>query len=95
MKLAIPHFNELCLTTPKNDFTLAWEFLPEKPKTEPAPTKSQGHWKLLPATTSFTTLEQQAAAHWNQFWSKGGIVDFSRVPDSRARELERRVVLSQ
>lgn len=95
VKLAIPHFNELCLTTPKNDFTLAWEFLPEKPKTEPAPTKIQGHWKLLPATTSFTTLEQQAAAHWNQFWSKGGIVDFSRVPDSRARELERRVVLSQ
>ncbi|MDO4758828.1 MAG: hypothetical protein Q4A18_06150 [Rikenellaceae bacterium] len=36
-----------------------------------------------------------AIAFWNNFWNKGGIVDFSHCTDPRATELERRVVLSQ
>ncbi len=36
-----------------------------------------------------------SSAYWNQFWKKGGIVDFSACSDPRAKELERRVVLSQ
>jgi len=32
---------------------------------------------------------------WNGFWKKGGAVDFSACTDTRAFELERRVVLSQ
>lgn len=32
---------------------------------------------------------------WNDFWKRGGAVDFSECKDSRAPELERRVVLSQ
>jgi len=32
---------------------------------------------------------------WNQWWQQGAIVDFSQCSDPRARELERRVVLSQ
>jgi len=32
---------------------------------------------------------------WHDFWQTGGIVDFSGCTDKRARELERRVVLSQ
>jgi hypothetical protein len=35
------------------------------------------------------------AKSWEDFWTKGGIVDFSGSTDPRARELERRVVLSQ
>jgi protein-glucosylgalactosylhydroxylysine glucosidase len=35
------------------------------------------------------------AAHWEQFWSAGGAVDLSAGRDPRAKELERRVVLSQ
>ena len=31
---------------------------------------------------------------WNNFWKEGGIVDFSHVKDSRAMELERRIILS-
>lgn len=31
---------------------------------------------------------------WNNYWKEGGIVDFSHVKDSRAMELERRVILS-
>ena len=36
-----------------------------------------------------------SAQHWESFWSRGGAVDFSDCTDDRARELERRVVLSQ
>ncbi|MBR1932223.1 MAG: glycoside hydrolase family 88 protein [Prevotella sp.] len=32
---------------------------------------------------------------WNRWWQEGGIVDFSQCTDPRAKELERRVVLSQ
>lgn len=32
---------------------------------------------------------------WHEFWTEGGSVDFSRCLDPRAREIERRVVLSQ
>ena len=32
---------------------------------------------------------------WNRWWQGGAIVDFSQCTDPRARELERRVVLSQ
>ena len=33
--------------------------------------------------------------YWESFWMDGGIVDFSECKDTRAAELERRVVLSQ
>ena len=36
-----------------------------------------------------------SADHWRRFWSTGGAVDLSDSSDSRAPELERRVVLSQ
>ncbi len=36
----------------------------------------------------------RAGQVWNNFWKEGGIVDFSHVKDSRAKELERRVILS-
>ena len=35
------------------------------------------------------------AASWAAYWNDGGVVDFSGSADPRARELERRVVLSQ
>ncbi len=36
-----------------------------------------------------------ASEYWQEFWKKGGVVDFSLCTDPRAKELERRVVLSQ
>lgn len=33
--------------------------------------------------------------HWSNFWTRGGAIDLSASADSRARELERRIVLSQ
>lgn len=38
---------------------------------------------------------EDAAEYWQDFWGKGGVVDFSHCTDPRAKELERRVVLSQ
>ena len=36
-----------------------------------------------------------SAEHWRRFWSTGGAIDLAGSTDSRAHELERRVVLSQ
>ncbi|WP_394707655.1 hypothetical protein [uncultured Bacteroides sp.] len=36
-----------------------------------------------------------SAEYWNAFWKNGAAVDFSLCTDPRAKELERRVVLSQ
>ena len=33
--------------------------------------------------------------HWRRFWSSGGVVELSGSADPRARELERRIVLSE
>lgn len=36
-----------------------------------------------------------SSKYWTSFWEKGGAIDFSKATDPRAKELERRVVLSQ
>lgn len=43
----------------------------------------------------FRFVQSEAESFWQTYWKEGGIVDFSNVADSRAKELERRVVLSQ
>jgi hypothetical protein len=48
--------------------------------------------------TSVPLVDEAVAetrAHWNRFWSTGGAIDLSESSDSRWRELERRIVLSQ
>lgn len=37
----------------------------------------------------------ESSKYWQNFWKRGGAVDFSKATDARAKELERRVVLSQ
>jgi hypothetical protein len=44
---------------------------------------------------NFQAVRTAAAQHWQQFWTSGGVIDFSECTDPRAAELERRVVLSQ
>ena len=44
---------------------------------------------------SSTQTLADAGKFWNDFWTKGAAVDFSECTDERAKELERRVVLSQ
>jgi hypothetical protein len=38
---------------------------------------------------------KKASVYWNSFWQDGAAIDFSKCTNSRAKELERRVMLSQ
>jgi hypothetical protein len=42
----------------------------------------------------YENVRDSSVAGWKDYWSHGGIVDFSGSTDPRARELERRVILS-
>jgi hypothetical protein len=44
---------------------------------------------------SYAETEKAAQTYWQNFWQSGGAMDLSRSPDPRARELERRIVLSR
>ncbi len=47
-----------------------------------------------PLPTAATTFKA-SAMHWEKFWRSGGAIDLSGSTDPRAKELERRIVLSQ
>lgn len=51
--------------------------------------------KTAEAMPDFDKVKLTAENHWQDFWSNGAAIDFSQCTDSRALELERRVVLSQ
>ncbi|MDX1941058.1 MAG: hypothetical protein SFU99_10935 [Saprospiraceae bacterium] len=44
---------------------------------------------------SFSTIKKKTNQYWRSFWTSGGAIDFSGSTDSRALELERRIILSQ
>lgn len=72
--------NRFTLIPTADSCSVEAEFLPEAPA-EPLPDTSE----TLAAAADF----------WRRYWTEGAAVDFSRCKDPRARELERRVVLSQ
>ncbi len=73
--------NRFVIQPQSNRYVITEEFLPLMPDI---------------ADASFPTDDLSQSAHyWNWFWTTGGIVDFSHCIDPRAKELERRVVLSQ
>ena len=43
---------------------------------------------------SFTTTRAASADAWRDHWTKGGLIDLSAATDPRAKELERRILLS-
>lgn len=43
----------------------------------------------------FSAVLAASANHWRNYWEQGAMADFSQCKDARAKELERRVVLSQ
>ena len=47
------------------------------------------------ACGGFQRVKLDSENGWRRFWTSGGAVDFSRAKDPRARELERRAILSQ
>ena len=42
-----------------------------------------------------SSIAAAAAAHWEKFWATGGALELDATADPRAKELERRIVLSQ
>jgi hypothetical protein len=62
-------------------------------------TVSAEYLNALPATQAlafeYDQYHKATLRHWNAWWKAGAIVDFSQCTDQRAKELERRVVLSQ
>ena len=77
------------LSTTDNVLTFAVEYLPHHPNFPNHPNR--------PNTPSYEYDQYHKATqrHWHQWWNDGAIVDFSHCTDPRAKELERRVVLSQ
>ena len=47
------------------------------------------------ARKTFGEVADAAKDYWNHYWQKGAMVDFGQCKDARAKEMERRVVLSQ
>jgi hypothetical protein len=76
-----PHRFALLPSGSSKDFFFTSEFTRAGKKSDPRPT--------------FDAVQELTHAHWESFWSTGGVVDFSDCLDPRAFELERRVVLSR
>ncbi len=79
--------------TPSTDIiTLAAEYFPSRPV--------YGGTAAVPSLSKASSFEydqyhKATLRHWARWWREGAIADFSRCTDPRAKELERRVVLSQ
>jgi polygalacturonase/rhamnogalacturonyl hydrolase YesR len=65
--------------------------------TAPATTPAGSSADTTPALSAFFFDQELKGVikSWNRWWNAGAIADFSQCTDPRARELERRVVLSQ
>jgi rhamnogalacturonyl hydrolase YesR len=80
LKEVAPH--HFSLSTTEDILTFCAEYTLRQNRMRPAPFEyDQAHKAVLKA--------------WPRFWLKGAIADFSQCTDPRAKELERRVVLSQ
>ena len=79
--------NSVMLSSRKGRLDFAVQFSPINYKSFAA----RGALNSAPFTEHFA----RSATFWNEYWKNGAIADFSNVKDPRARELERRVVLSQ
>ena len=72
--------NYFILTTSSSDLAFTVTFTAQKPVAD---------------DVNFSKTKLAAEKYWNTFWMKGAAIDFSECKDERAKELERRVVLSQ
>ena len=74
------------LSTTDNVLTFAVEYLSNRPNSPIHPNTP---------TYEYDQYHKATQRHWHQWWNEGAMVDFSHCTDPRAKELERRVVLSQ
>ncbi|WP_374166628.1 hypothetical protein [Arcticibacter sp. MXS-1] len=78
---AVPHYYQITPDNKKDVFEFSCLFSAEEPSV-------QGQADYRAALNS-------SREAWNSFWMSGAAIDFAGSTDPRARELERRVVLSQ
>jgi len=74
-----PHYFQITPDKGSDTFELSCLFTPEKSSALP----------------DFAQVKNNSNTQWKAFWQSGAAVDFSGSTDPRARELERRVILSQ
>lgn len=74
--------NRISITPSSSSYELAIRYTPDTLSNVPA----------MPVAEA---VMASSSNHWNKFWNEGAVVDFSQCTDPRAKELERRVVLSQ
>jgi hypothetical protein len=72
--------NYFVITPEDENFEITCSYTPNQPQIQNA---------------DFQTTLTETNDYWHHFWYDGAAVDFSHCTDPRARELERRVVLSQ
>ncbi|MDR2841217.1 MAG: hypothetical protein LBV75_08200 [Paludibacter sp.] len=76
-----PHY--IIVTAKSNNFAFTCEFKQNASTADPK------------IKDSYSLVSNSSSEYWKNFWEKGAVVDFSQCTDDRAKELERRVVLSQ
>ena len=82
--------HDYVLTTTDDVLTMKAEYLAD------ATTKKDKYGNYIPEPVIVYDQELKSVLKaWNRWWNEGAIVDFSECTDPRAKELERRVVLSQ
>lgn len=80
-KIAEKEAHYFILSSPQESLSFTCTFTEKNP--------NQDHAKSVEDTFD------QSSKYWQAFWQRGGAIDFSGATDSRAKELERRVILSQ
>ncbi|UGU18205.1 hypothetical protein LS482_10040 [Sinomicrobium kalidii] len=76
-----PHYFVISPDEGSDTFALSCRFTPENSKDIDMPL--------------FAEVQSNSVEGWKSFWNSGGAADFSECTDPRAKEIERRVVLSQ
>lgn len=79
-KASLDGANKVKITPTSDTWSVTARFLPSAP---------------TDGNPSYNATADASAEWWGNFWKNGGVVDFSQCTDPRAKELERRVVLSQ
>ena len=74
------------LATSDDVLTFSAEYLPYKPNISN---------KADAISFEYDQYHKATLRHWNHWWKEGAFIDFSQCTDPRAKELERRVILSQ
>jgi len=78
--------NQIVITPTKGKFSFTCEWQNEETNKDE---------KSLAVNGNTIGVAQASAEYWHKYWYEGGVVDFSHCTASEAKELERRVVLSQ